>query len=31
MQPLDPELMASAKAVPYHPAAAEVYKAKGLQ
>lgn len=31
MQPLDPELMASAKAVPYHPAAAAVYKAKGLQ
>lgn len=31
MQPLDPELMASAKAVPYHPAAASVYKAKGLQ
>lgn len=31
MQPLDPELMASAKAVPYHPAAAAVYKTKGLQ
>lgn len=31
MQPLDADLMASAKAVPYHPAAAEVYKAKGLQ
>lgn len=31
MQPLDPELMASATAVEYHPVAAEVYKAKGLQ
>ncbi len=31
MSPLDTKLMASAKAVPYHPAAAEVYKAKGLQ
>lgn len=31
MQPLDGKLMASAKAVPYHPAAAEIYKAKGLQ
>ncbi|MEX0760704.1 MAG: TAXI family TRAP transporter solute-binding subunit [Tistlia sp.] len=31
MQPLDAKLMASATAVPYHPAAADVYKAKGLQ
>lgn len=31
MQPLDTELMASGKAAPYHPAAAEVYKEKGLQ
>lgn len=31
MAPLDPELMASGKATPYHPAAAEVYKGKGLQ
>lgn len=31
MRPLDAELMASATAVPYHPAAAAVYKAKGLQ
>jgi hypothetical protein len=31
MSPLDAELMASATAVPYHPAAAAVYKAKGLQ
>lgn len=30
MSPLDTELMASAKAVPYHPAAEKVYKAKGL-
>lgn len=30
MAPLDAKLMASAKAVPYHPAAQEVYKAKGL-
>lgn len=30
MAPLDAELMASATAVPYHPAAAEVFKAKGL-
>lgn len=31
MQPLDPKLMASAKTVPYHPAAKTVYEAKGLQ
>jgi len=31
MKPLDAKLMASAQAVPYHPQAAEVYKAKGLQ
>lgn len=30
MTPLDTELMASAEAVPYHSAAEEVYKAKGL-
>lgn len=30
MTPLDPELMAAAKTVPYHPVAQEVYKAKGL-
>ncbi len=30
MAPLDAELLAGAKAVPYHPAAEEVYKAKGL-
>ena len=30
MAPLDAKLMASAKAVPYHPAAAEIYKSKGL-
>jgi hypothetical protein len=31
MKPLTPELMGSATAVPYHPAAAAVYKSKGLQ
>ncbi len=31
MAPLDAKLMASSQAVPYHPAAAAVYKAKGLQ
>ena len=31
MAPLDAELMASSGAVPYHPAAAAVYKARGLQ
>jgi hypothetical protein len=31
MAPLDAALMASARTVPYHPAAAEVYKAQGLQ
>lgn len=31
MSPLDAELMASAKTVPYHPAADEVYKSKGLK
>ena len=31
MKPLDAKLMAAATAVPYHPASAEVYKAKGLQ
>jgi len=31
MQPLDTKLMASAKAVAYHPAAVDIYKAKGLQ
>ena len=31
MAPLDTKLLAGAKAVPYHPAAAAVYKAKGLQ
>ena len=30
MAPLDAKLMSSASAVPYHPAAVEVYKAKGL-
>jgi hypothetical protein len=30
MAPLDAKLMASATAVPYHPAAIEVFKAKGL-
>lgn len=30
MAPLDAELMAGAKTVPYHPAAEEVYKAKDL-
>lgn len=30
MAPLDAELMAGAKTVPYHPAAEEVYKDKGL-
>jgi TRAP transporter TAXI family solute receptor len=30
MQPLDAELMASGKAAAYHPAAEEIYKAKGL-
>jgi TRAP transporter TAXI family solute receptor len=31
MAALDTKLMASSQAVPYHPAAAAVYKAKGLQ
>ena len=31
MKPLDPKLMSSAQAVPYHPAAEEVYKAQGLR
>jgi len=31
MKPLDTKLMASAEAVPYHPKADEVYKAKGLR
>lgn len=31
MKPLDTKLMASGSAVPYHDAAAAVYKAKGLQ
>ncbi len=31
MAPLDAKLMAGSKAVPYHPAAAAVYQAKGLQ
>ncbi len=31
MAPLDAKLMASASAVPYHPAAEAVYKAKGLR
>lgn len=30
MAPLTPELMAGGKAAPYHPAAAEIYKEKGL-
>lgn len=31
MSPLDPELLASGRAAEYHPAAAEVYREKGLQ
>lgn len=31
MKPLDTKLMASATAVPYHPAAEDIYKAKGLR